>query len=606
MKRFIFFARVYILCIVACPVSVIAQDPEPAFPNYVVIGAFAYQKNAVRFTEEARRSKFTARFEMNPNRNLYYVYALATDDRDVAIAEALKLRSETKYFDTWVYSGYLGKADAGTVAGGGGKDINPLTGQAIGPVKAEQSQVETASLANTAVPDDDSERRSAQGTTGVVTSRNVDAQSSANKTEGQNKIARTSAEQSQRSDDAIEGDDAQSQTLADGQKSLSPSNRRTSKAETSARDKPRQQPAAQDGLTKELADNTLSDEAARPTEGYARATPRAGQATSGQLVSATTSAGPTTQKKSAASNRAPQRTTDAGEIAPSPGAEETGSNEEEATAADLPGSEKVGLQRMGRTDAGQTMVAIPPPVRRSTAPLTSEDVVGKNFYFYLYRADNAETVPGEVDAIDFEKSRKMGTYPANDGVKVMMAGGKMKHISFVCQVFGYRKLQREFDPASPADDFYLDDKGNLVIPFELVRLQKGDIAIMYNVFFFKDAAVMRPESRYEVNNLLDLLVENPTYNIVIHGHTNGNATGKIIRMNTPGNFYSLSGTTQGFGSAKQLSEERAMVIREFLVSSGISPERMQVKAWGGKKPIHDKHSVRAQENVRVEIEILSK
>jgi outer membrane protein OmpA-like peptidoglycan-associated protein len=93
---------------------------------------------------------------------------------------------------------------------------------------------------------------------------------------------------------------------------------------------------------------------------------------------------------------------------------------------------------------------------------------------------------------------------------------------------------------------------------------------------------------------------------MIHGHTNGNATGKIIRMDVPGNFYSLSGTKQGFGSAKQLSEERANVIREFLIASGISPDRMNIRAWGGKKPIHDKHSVRANENVRVEIEILSK
>jgi hypothetical protein len=31
---------------------------------------------------------------------------------------------------------------------------------------------------------------------------------------------------------------------------------------------------------------------------------------------------------------------------------------------------------------------------------------------------------------------------------------------------------------------------------------------------------------------------------------------------------------------------------------------MQIKAWGGKKPVHDKRSAKAQENVRVEIEIL--
>jgi outer membrane protein OmpA-like peptidoglycan-associated protein len=199
----------------------------------------------------------------------------------------------------------------------------------------------------------------------------------------------------------------------------------------------------------------------------------------------------------------------------------------------------------------------------------------------------------------------MATYAANTQVKVIMPSGKSKQVSFLCQVFGYRKLQKEFDPANPAEDMYLDDKGNVVVPFELMRLQKGDIAIMYNVFFFKDAAVMRPESRYEVNNLLELLQENPSYKIRIHGHTNGNAPGKIIYMDKPGNFYSLSNTRQGGGSAKKLSEERALVIREYLISSGISADRMQVEAWGGKKPIHDKNSARAHENVRVEIEILS-
>jgi outer membrane protein OmpA-like peptidoglycan-associated protein len=266
------------------------------------------------------------------------------------------------------------------------------------------------------------------------------------------------------------------------------------------------------------------------------------------------------------------------------------------------------------TDAGRKALAEnrerqaalgPPPQRATTAQLTKEEVTGKDFYFHLFRGDNLEMVDGEVDAIDFEKSRRMATYQGNTGVKVTMPSGKTKQISFVCQVFGYRKQQREFDPATPQEDLYLDDKGNLVVPFELVRMQKGDIAIMYNVFFFKDAAVMRPESRYEVNNLLDLLAENPSYKIMIHGHTNGNAAGKIIRMDTPGNFYTLAGTKQGFGSAKELSEERAVVIRDFLVNSGISADRMQVKAWGGKKPIHDKHSVRANENVRVEIEILS-
>ncbi len=241
----------------------------------------------------------------------------------------------------------------------------------------------------------------------------------------------------------------------------------------------------------------------------------------------------------------------------------------------------------------------------ASEPLSSEDVIGKNFYFKLFRASNRAVVEGEVDVIDSEKSRRMATHKGNTPVKILMPAGKSKTILFVSEVFGYRKLQKEFNPNDPSEELYLDENGNLVVPFELVRLQKGDIAIMYNVFFFKDAAVMRPESRYEVNNLLDLLNENPSYKIVIHGHTNGNANGKILSMGNAENFYSLTGAKEGFGSSKKLSEERALVMKQYLLKNSIANDRIQVKAWGGKKPIHDKHAVRAQENVRVEIEILS-
>lgn len=424
MKRFIFFARVCLLCIVASSPAVNAQLSDPTFPNYVVIGAFAHERNAIHFTDEAKHNKYPARFELNPHRNLFYVYVLSTHDRDKARTEALKLRANSKYFDTWVYSGQFGSADVSTGNRGQAHDFNPETGEIL-----ETISVKTVSL--------------------------------------------------------------------------------------------HQQ-----------------------------------------------------------------------DVKPASGPKDIEGKEEHQVMTDSVRN----VRDMPVTSA---------PVRQTSDPLASEEVVGKNFYFYLFRADNHKVVSGEVDAIDFERSRKMGTYPANEAVQLMMAGGKAKHLSFVCQVFGYRKQQQEFDPASPSPELYLDDKGNLVVPFELVRLQKGDIAIMYNVFFFKDAAVMRPESRYEVNNLLELLVENPSYNIVIHGHTNGNASGKIIRMDKPDNFYSLTGTKQGFGTAKQLSEERALVMRDFLISSGVSPERMHVKAWGGKKPIHDKHSARAHENVRVEIEILS-
>ena len=113
MKTPNFFALVglfFILCLLqptsAAPLEL--QQLDDAAPNYVVIGAFAKQTNAMRFTNHAKRDvKLDARFEMNRRRNLYYVYVLTTRELPVAIEEAKRLRVESEYTDTWVYKGSL-------------------------------------------------------------------------------------------------------------------------------------------------------------------------------------------------------------------------------------------------------------------------------------------------------------------------------------------------------------------------------------------------------------------------------------------------------------------------------------------------------------------
>lgn len=258
--------------------------------------------------------------------------------------------------------------------------------------------------------------------------------------------------------------------------------------------------------------------------------------------------------------------------------------------------------------------AVASPERRPDSVVNSEpihpsasidDGEGKRFLFHVFRANDGEAVEGEVDAIDVVRSKKIGSYKSNMPVRVSQ-NGNLSDVSFICEVFGYRRAQNTVNYQDPLamDGVSQDSSQNIVVPFELVRLKKGDIAVMYNVYFFKDAAIMRPESNYEVNSLVEMLKENPKYKIKIHGHTNGSAYGKIVYMGKSDNFFSLSNTRDGFGSAKELSEERAKIIRNYLISTGIEKDRMTIKAWGGKKPVQNKNSTKAQENVRVEIEIL--
>jgi outer membrane protein OmpA-like peptidoglycan-associated protein len=230
----------------------------------------------------------------------------------------------------------------------------------------------------------------------------------------------------------------------------------------------------------------------------------------------------------------------------------------------------------------------------------------KKFLFKVF-TNNQKEIQGDIDVMDLDKTkpRKVASYRANETVNVKPAN-KSGNVSFVCEVFGYRKIQTVANFNQPeATEGITVEEDKTVVPFELVRLKKGDFAVMYNVYFFNDAGIMRPESKYEVNSLLDMLKENPKYKIKIHGHTNGNSHGKVISMGDSKNFFAITADIkEGFGSAKKLSEERALVIQNYLISQGVDPSRMQVKAWGGKKPVYEEDHALASANVRVEIEIL--
>lgn len=229
-------------------------------------------------------------------------------------------------------------------------------------------------------------------------------------------------------------------------------------------------------------------------------------------------------------------------------------------------------------------------------------------FLSLYNARNNRIVSGDVQVIDTDRSRLITSVKGNEYLVLPDPKSKSGQLTLVCDAFGYRKIQQEINYPLPLADTvknYIELMGTtLVIDFDLVRYHKGDIATLYNVYFYNDAALMLPESTYELNSLLQLMEENPKYKIRLHGHTNGNYHGKILSVGPEKKFFTLDGAHEGTGSAKDLSYKRAEVIKEYLVSKGIDPTRMEIKAWGGKRPIYDKNSVNAKKNVRVEVEML--
>jgi len=228
-------------------------------------------------------------------------------------------------------------------------------------------------------------------------------------------------------------------------------------------------------------------------------------------------------------------------------------------------------------------------------------------FLSLFEGSNNRIVQGKVKIVDPEKAKLTGEAEGNQYLMLQVPKNKTGNVSLICDIFGYRKIQQEVNFLEPLRDSsdYVELLGTtLVVHFNLIRYRRGDISTLYNVYFYNDAAIMLNESKYQLQELLSMMKENSKIQIRLHGHSNGNYFGKIITPTSNTNFFSLSQDTHEIlGSANLLSLKRAEVVRDYLVHNGVSGHRIKVTAWGGKRPIFDKHSTNAKKNLRVDVEI---
>ena len=106
-------------------------------------------------------------------------------------------------------------------------------------------------------------------------------------------------------------------------------------------------------------------------------------------------------------------------------------------------------------------------------------------------------------------------------------------------------------------------------------------ARVYGILFDTDSAVIRPESRPVLDEVLELLRGEPTWTLTIEGHTD--ATGADAHNQT-------------------LSQQRADSVRAYLVTGGVEAARLRTAGFGESRPVADNASElgRAQ-NRRVEL-----
>ncbi len=107
-----------------------------------------------------------------------------------------------------------------------------------------------------------------------------------------------------------------------------------------------------------------------------------------------------------------------------------------------------------------------------------------------------------------------------------------------------------------------------------------------NIFFDFDKTTLKPESYAELNKVLNFLESNPNVEIEIAGHTD----------NKGSDDYNV-----------QLSHGRAQAVVEYLISQGITYERIVAQGYGEKVPVASNDTDKGRAiNRRVEFTVLSK
>ncbi|MDR3132651.1 MAG: OmpA family protein [Prevotellaceae bacterium] len=143
---------------------------------------------------------------------------------------------------------------------------------------------------------------------------------------------------------------------------------------------------------------------------------------------------------------------------------------------------------------------------------------------------------------------------------------------------------------------YMFQSENIDIPYgskkehsrfiELEHLEVNSTITLRNIFFDFGASQPTPASKYELEQLYKMLVNQPTVKIEISGHTDNRGSEE---------------------ANMRLSNLRAKSVVDYLVKAGIDPERLSYIGYGLKKPIATNVTAEGRRmNRRTEIRIISR
>ncbi len=193
--------------------------------------------------------------------------------------------------------------------------------------------------------------------------------------------------------------------------------------------------------------------------------------------------------------------------------------------------------------------------------------------------DSKKPVAASIIVTDIATGKEIGKYSSNSStgkyIVILPAG---KNYGITVEAPGYVFYSKNID--IPFLDHYKEIDDEICME----GLKKGTVFVLRNVFFDVDKATLRKESEAELERVHEILTSNPSIKMLISGHTDSDGN----------DDYNL-----------KLSENRAHAVKDYLISKGVSAERLFYKGYGESKPIAPNDSPdNKQMNRRTEIEIV--
>ena len=188
-------------------------------------------------------------------------------------------------------------------------------------------------------------------------------------------------------------------------------------------------------------------------------------------------------------------------------------------------------------------------------------------------------LPSSVELTDLSTGELMSDVQTDETGNYLITLPTGKDYAFNVNRRGYLFFSENFSlTGKPADSTY-----HINIPMQ--PIEANAMVVLKNIFFDLNKYDLKPQSRVELDQVIQLLKENATVKIEISGHTDN--------IGKPADNL-------------KLSESRARAVVAYLISRGIGATRLSSRGLGETKPIADNSSEEGRaKNRRTELKVIS-